>query len=102
MTASRGPHLAGGSGSACCVGGVSGRPTQPPTMPLPLRSSQTRFVRERGLLSRRDLPTQAREWLLVSFFSCFFFLLYRGFGCLCIGVVVVLAMLKIKGKLVQV
>ena len=52
VTARRGPHLVGGSGAAVAGGGVSGL-VQP--RPLPPRSSQTKFVSERGLLRRRDL-----------------------------------------------
>lgn len=52
VTARRGPHFVGGSGAAVTGGGVSGL-VQP--RPLPPRSSHTKFVRERGLLRRRDL-----------------------------------------------
>lgn len=52
VTAKRGPHLVSGIGAAAVVGGVSGL-AQP--VPLPPRSSQTRFVNERGLLNLRDL-----------------------------------------------
>lgn len=50
VTANRGPHLVGASGDAATGGGVSGL-----TIPLPPRKSHTRFVRDLGLLSRRDL-----------------------------------------------
>ena len=52
VTARRGPHLVGGSGAVVAGGGVSGL-VQP--RPLPPRSSQTKFVSERGLLKRLDL-----------------------------------------------
>lgn len=52
VTAKRGPHLVGGNGAVVAGGGVSGlvHPS-----PLPPRSSQTKFVNDRGLLKRRDL-----------------------------------------------
>lgn len=52
VTARRGPHLVGGSGAVVTGGGVSGL-VQP--RPLPPRSSQTKFVSDRGLLKRLDL-----------------------------------------------
>lgn len=55
VTARRGPHLVGGSGAVVTGGGVSGL-VQP--RPLPPRSSQTKFVSERGLLKRLDLVHQ--------------------------------------------
>lgn len=52
VTARRGPHFDGSIGAAITGGGVSGL-AHP--IPLPPRNSQTKFVNERGLLSRRDL-----------------------------------------------
>lgn len=59
VTARRGPHLEGGSGGAVVIGGgVSGLVQ---LIPLPPRSSHTRFVRERGLLKRRDLELRVKN-----------------------------------------
>lgn len=60
VTARRGPHFVDGKGVTVVIGGLSGRVVAAATaaaaaIPLPFRSSQTRFVRERGRLSRRDL-----------------------------------------------
>lgn len=53
VTAKRGPHLVDGSGAVVVGGGGVSGLVQP--RPLPPRSSQTKFVNDRGLLKRLDL-----------------------------------------------
>lgn len=70
VTARRGPHLVGGSGAVVAGGGVSGL-VHP--RPLPPRSSQTKFVKDRGLLKRLDLDKQHQKMFYhnINIVSCF-------------------------------
>lgn len=63
VTARRGPHLVDGSGTVVTGGGVSGL-VQP--RPLPPRSSQTKFVSDRGLLKRLDLVHQTTSKNMIN------------------------------------